>query len=96
MKTWAEIMYEQEEKDTQNAINTLKRIAEKTSTKIKDAILDINQPFNKTDLYHILKVQYSIDNPLLTNEVLDSLCDNGLLRYTEIENNVWAFVKVAA
>lgn len=93
METWAKIMYEQEERDTQNAINTLKKLAAKTSTKIKNAILDINQPFNKGDLLHILKAQYNIDNPVLTNEVLDNLCDNGILRYIEIENDIWAFVK---
>lgn len=64
------------------------------STKIKDAILSIEAPFNKVDLLHILRVQYNIDNPVLTDEVLDNLCDNGLLRYTEIDNDVWAFIKV--
>lgn len=64
------------------------------STKIKDAILSIEVPFNKVDLIHILRAQYNIDNPVMTDEVLDNLCDNGLLRYTEINDNVWAFVKV--
>lgn len=64
------------------------------STKIKDAILSIEVPFNKVDLRHILRVQHNIDNPVLTDEVLDNLCDNGILRYTEIDDNVWAFVKI--
>ncbi|MBQ8625956.1 MAG: hypothetical protein IJ419_07340 [Agathobacter sp.] len=64
------------------------------STKIKDAILSIEVPFNKVDLLHILRAQHNIDNPVLTDEVLDNLCDNGFLRYTEIDDNIWAFVKV--
>lgn len=64
------------------------------STRIKDAILSIEVPFNKVDLIHILRVQHNIDSPVLTDEILDNLCDNGLLRYTEIDDNVWAFVKV--
>ena len=64
------------------------------STRIKDAILLIEVPFNKVDLIHILRVQHNIDSPVLTDEVLDNLCDNGLLRYTEIDDDVWAFVKV--
>ena len=63
-------------------------------TKIKDAILSIDIPFNKVDLLHILRTQHNIDNPVLTDEILDNFCDNGLLRYTEINDNVWAFVKV--
>ena len=74
------------------AINPNKSVS--ISTKIKDAILSIEKPFNKVDLIHILRAQYNIDNPVITDEVLDSLCDNGLLRYTEIDDNVWAFVKV--
>lgn len=95
MKTWAETMYEQEEIDTQNAINTLRTIAEKMSVKIKNAILEINKPFNKTDLFYYLKANYGIDNQKLTCEVLDNLCENGFLRYVEIDDNVWAFVKSA-
>lgn len=74
------------------AVNPNKSVS--ISTKIKDAILSIEVPFNKIDLIHILRVQHNIDNPVLTDEVLDNLCDNGILRYTEIDDNVWAFVKV--
>lgn len=96
MKTLAEIMYEQEEIDTQNAINTLKTIAEKMSAKIKDAILSIDKPFNKTDLFYHMKHEHGIDNRQLICEVLDSLCENGILKYVEVENDCWAFVKSAS
>ena len=96
MKTLAEIIYEQEEIDTQNAINTLKTIAEKMSAKIQDAILAIDKPFNKTDLFYYMKHEHGIENRILICEVLDDLCDNGMLRYIEIEDDCWAFVKSAA
>ena len=96
MKTLAEIMYEQEEIDTQNAINTLRIIAAKMSARIKDAILAIDKPFNKTDLFYYMKHKHGIDNRPLICEVLDDLCDNGILKYIEIENDCWAFVKSAS
>lgn len=95
MKTYVEKMYNQENLDIQNAIYTLKTMAQKTSVKIKDAILEIDKPFNKTDLFYYLKTYYNIDNQRLTCEVLDDLCENGILKYVEINDNCWAFIKSA-
>lgn len=94
--TLAQIMYEQEEKDIENAINTLNKIAQNKSMseKIKNAILAINKPFNKTDLFSYMKTFHGIENHKLICEVLDDLCESEIIRYVEIEDNCWAFVMV--
>ena len=93
-KTLAQIMYEQEEKDIENAINTLNRIAQKKSMseEIKNIILTIDKPFNKTDLFYIMN-RHGIENQKLICDVLDDLCDNEFIKYIEIERDCWAFVK---
>ena len=93
-KTLAQIMYEQEEKDIENAINTLNRIAQKKSMseKIKDIILSFDRPFNKTDLIYHMEHFHGIENRKLICEVLDDLCESEIIRYVEVEINCWAFI----
>ena len=95
-KSTIKIMYEQEEKDVDNAIGTLNRIAvekESASETIRNVIISLDEPFTKIDIIYLLMSKYGIENRLLIGEVLDNLCENQILRYVEIDTNRWAFVK---
>lgn len=64
-------------------LNDLSRI-------IKETILDMERPFNVSDLLYRLALK-GVTNRTLILEVLDELCDNGLIDYSEINDDCWAF-----
>lgn len=57
---------------------------------IKETILDMKRPFNVSDLFYRLQAR-GITNRTLILEVLDELCDSGLINYSEINDDCWAF-----
>lgn len=65
------------------SLNDLSRI-------IKETILDMERPFNVSDLLYRLALK-KVTNRTLILEVLDELCDNGLIDYSEINDDCWAF-----
>ena len=64
------------------------------SEKIKDIILAMDKPFNKIDLSYVLSYHHGIENYNLICDVLDDLCESGLVRFVQIARNCWAFVVV--
>ena len=48
----------------------------------------ISQLFSKTD-------EYNITNKDLVLEILGQLCESGKIKYSEIEDDVWAYKKIA-
>lgn len=60
---------------------------------IKRAVLSFNKPFNATNL--ILRLQTFYDATQFTrnliNETIDELCEAELIRYIEIEENIWGY-----
>lgn len=65
------------------SLNDLSRI-------IKETILEMERPFNVSDLLYRLALK-KVTNRTLILEVLDELCDNGLIDYSEINDDCWAF-----
>lgn len=64
-------------------LNDLSRI-------IKETILNMERPFNVSDLLYRLALK-GVTNRTLILEVLDELCENELIDYSEINNDCWAF-----
>lgn len=57
---------------------------------IKETILGMERPFNVSDLFYQLELK-GVKNRTLILEVLDELCDNELIDYSEINDDCWAF-----
>jgi len=64
-------------------------------SQIRDTILQFDDPFNLTDLIFCLKKYYGISNRTLIMTVLDELCENGIIEYSEVKPNCWAFQVVS-
>ena len=57
-------------------------------------IMNINRPFSVFRLYDDCK-NNGIDSKDLVLDVLESLCDSGMVQYVEITDNCWAYVPCA-
>ena len=66
------------------SVNMLRKI-------IRETILQMERPFNVSDLFYKLDSVYNIRNRTLILEVLDELCDSGAIDYSEINDDCWAF-----
>lgn len=66
------------------SINELRKI-------IRETILRMERPFNVSDLFYRLDSENMIQNRALILEVLDELCDSGVIDYSEINDDCWAF-----
>lgn len=58
---------------------------------IKREILKMERPFNVSDLFYKLNKYHNISNRTLILEILDDLCDCGIIDYSEINDDCWAF-----
>lgn len=58
---------------------------------IQQAILSMEFPFNLSDLFYTLHKNYKIEDRALIIEVLDELCENGMIDYSEVHDDCWAF-----
>lgn len=65
-------------------VNMLRKI-------IRETILQMERPFNVSDLFYKLDSTNGIRNRSLILEVLDELCDSGAIDYSEINDDCWAF-----
>lgn len=57
---------------------------------IKQTILAMERPFNVSDLFYKLNLK-GVTNRTLILEILDELCDNEFIDYSEINDDCWAF-----
>ena len=60
-------------------------------TIIREVILGMERPFNVSDLFYKLNEKHGIRNRPLILEVLDELCDSGIIDYSEVNDDCWAF-----
>lgn len=60
-------------------------------TIIREVILGMERPFNVSDLFYKLDANHGIRNRPLILEVLDELCDSGIIDYSEVNDDCWAF-----
>lgn len=65
-----------------------------TEMTISHIILSMERPFKVSQLLSRAE-SYHITNKDLVLEILDQLCENGCIKYSEIENDVWAYKKTA-
>ena len=65
-------------------VNTLRKT-------IRETILEMERPFNVSDLFYKLESAHNIQDRTLILEVLDELCDSGAIDYSEINDDCWAF-----
>ena len=58
---------------------------------VRSVILSMERPFNLSDLFYTLWKNYRIQDRTLILEVLDELCENGMIDYSEVNDDCWAF-----
>ena len=63
--------------------------------RICDIILSMERPFKISQLLQEMN-RNGIYNEILVLEILDQLCDSGIIKYSEIEDDVWAYKKMLA
>lgn len=64
-----------------------------TEMKICDVILGMDKPFK---ISHLLMEtgKHGITNRDLVLDVLSQLCESGLIKYSEVEDDIWAYRKM--
>lgn len=68
-------------------MNTMKKNPE---TIICDIILSMERPFKVSQLLQRME-ENGINDKDMVLEVLDQLCDSGLIKYSEVDNDEWAY-----
>lgn len=58
---------------------------------IRQTILSMERPFNVSDLFYLLKKKYDITNRQLILNILEELCESGVIKYSEVFDDCWAF-----
>lgn len=58
---------------------------------VRKTILGMERPFNVSDLFYRLKKECNVTNRALILEVLEDLCENDIISYSEIQDDCWAF-----
>ena len=61
-------------------------------TEVCDIILGMDRPFRVSQLLNEA-CRRGISNKDIVLDVLDQLCESGIIRYSEVENDVWAYRK---
>lgn len=57
-----------------------------------DIILGMDRPFRVSQLLNEAERRGISDKDLVL-DVLDQLCESGIIKYSEVENDVWAYRK---
>lgn len=55
-----------------------------------DIILQMERPFKISQLFRAMSAK-GIEDKNLILDVLDQLCDSGLVKYSEIDDDTWAY-----
>lgn len=61
---------------------------------ICDVILGMERPFKISQLLCETR-KIGVENDDLVLDILDQLCESGKIKYSEIEDDVWAYKKIA-
>lgn len=59
--------------------------------RIAELIIEIEKPFSLAGLFFVCYKE-GISNEDLILEVLEDLCDSGIVSYSEIQDQCWAYV----
>lgn len=62
--------------------------------RVCDIILSMEIPFKISQLFEKAESQGVYDKMLIL-EVLNQLCDSGVIKYSEVGDDVWAYKKIA-
>lgn len=62
--------------------------------KIADIIIKMDRPFSLSGLFYTCNT-FGISDKDLILKVLEDLCDIGIINYTEIDNDCWAYTPCA-
>lgn len=68
---------------------------ELTRKTIRRTILRMERPFNVVDLFYTLEKDHDIQDRKLILDILDEMCESGVISYSEIYDDCWAFAVVA-
>lgn len=58
---------------------------------IRQTILAMERPFNVSDLFYLLETRYGIKNRQLILNIVEELCESGVIKYSEVIDDCWAF-----
>lgn len=58
---------------------------------IRQTILTMDRPFNMSDLFYLLETTYQITNRQLILNIVEELCESGVIKYSEVIDDCWAF-----
>lgn len=58
---------------------------------IRQTILTMDRPFNMSDLFYLLETAYKITNRQLILNIVEELCESGVIKYSEVIDDCWAF-----
>ncbi len=61
---------------------------------IRQTILSMERPFNVSNLFYLLETKCHITNRQLILNILEELCESGVIKYSEIIDDRWAFAVV--
>ncbi len=62
--------------------------------RIANIIISIEKPFSLSGLFYVCNDVGIVDRDLIL-EVLEDLCDAGIVSYTEINDDCWAYIPCA-
>lgn len=58
---------------------------------IRQTILTMDRPFNVSDLFYLLETEHKITNRQLILNILEELCESGVIKYSEVIDDRWGF-----
>ena len=58
---------------------------------IRQTILTMDRPFNVSELFYLLETKYEIKNRQLILNIVEELCESGVIKYSEVIDDCWAF-----
>lgn len=58
---------------------------------IRQTVLTMDRPFNLSDLFHLLEAKYDIKNRQLILNIVEELCESGVVKYSEVIDDCWGF-----
>lgn len=58
---------------------------------IRQTILTMDRPFNMSDLFYLLETKYEINNRQLILNIVEELCESGVIKYSEVIDDCWGF-----
>lgn len=63
---------------------------------IRQTIRAMKVPFNLSDLFELLEKEYEIKDRQLILDILEEMCESGVIKYSEVVDDCWAFLVVSA